>query len=636
MRPVLFFAILVLALAFTTRASAHCRKTTAGGDEAFDAALAGECAGGPGALPLYWMESCIAVHVVVDRELEKSGKMTLARASDIVHRATRDWADVKCEGSSGPRPVTIRVVDAAREPCPGGAPPNRLNEVHFTAAPMEDGLLAVTKVAYDHVNGVVRSAKLQVLDIYDQLDATAAPEVDQRVERVVRHELGHFLGLAHSDEAGAVMGAAYDVRRNDGLTSDDVAGICDAYSADQPIGAGCALASWSTVTSNVHHGGARWIALAAGLMALVIRRRRRASILAPVAVALLSLTHATVASAADAPPPNKRAEHVLRRATKPSKQKPLAKPASSDPPVDPVLAQEAAVLLQQAALRQQKEPSLSSSWSAAPRPIVLRAGPVISNVAPAPPSAMTMQPPARAAEAAIDAPPSSRSRDLYVGARYRAYAVPTPVAGMFAKSSQNLLFHSVSMEGEVRYERLAIVPALTFADLSTGDLLLGSKSSDLASSFSYIRSDMKAIAASVGLVWTVPLSPRVSFELGLELGLGVTFGSLIDNWVYETTNGPLSYGGRRFAACKTVNDGFGCRPQDHDSPKPIRVGGHREASILDGGNAPTLLPWVSLPLTGVRVRVTDGIAARFGVGASLTGIWAGVSVSYRVAKADPR
>jgi hypothetical protein len=161
-------------------------------------------------------------------------------------------------------------------------------------------------------------------------------------------------------------------------------------------------------------------------------------------------------------------------------------------------------------------------------------------------------------------------------------------------------------------------------------MLLGSHTSSLTSSFSYVKSDMKALAASVGLAWSFALSRSIDFELGLELGIGVAFGTLIDNWVYETNDGPLSYGDRHFAACRTANDGIGCRPQDHASATPVKVGGYSEPSMLAGGKAPTLLPWVSLPLLGMRAQLSDELAMRIGVGASFTGVWAGAAFDYAV------
>jgi hypothetical protein len=208
--------------------------------------------------------------------------------------------------------------------------------------------------------------------------------------------------------------------------------------------------------------------------------------------------------------------------------------------------------------------------------------------------------------------------------------------GVVGRANKDPFFQSASVEAAFHATRgVSIVPALTFADLSTGDMLVGARGSELASSFSYVRSDLSALAASVQLVWALPISRRVELELGLELGVGVTFGRLVDTWVHEAADGPLAYGGRRFAPCRTVNDGVGCRPQDHGAPTPVKVGDYREPSLFAGGSAPTLVPWVSLPLVGVRTRIGDDVALRVGLGASATGLWAGVSLGYLVARRSP-
>jgi hypothetical protein len=229
-----------------------------------------------------------------------------------------------------------------------------------------------------------------------------------------------------------------------------------------------------------------------------------------------------------------------------------------------------------------------------------------------------------------------KGSDVYLGGRYRGFLLPQSVVNAFGRGGKNLVFQSASVETDIRKGGFSIVPAVTFADLSTGDMLLGSRSNDLVSSFSYVRSEMKAVAASVGFEWSIPVSGAIDFELGLELGAAGAFGPLTNVWVYETNDGPLSWGGRHFAACKTVNDGVGCRPQDHGSPTPVRVGDYHEPSIFSGGKAPSLLPWVSLPVVGMRARLGDDVAMRIGIGASFTGLWAGASLDYAVAHASAR
>src|SRR5579864_3480002 len=109
MRPTLVLAVLLATIVAltTTPAVAFCRKTTAGGDEAYDATITGKCAGTPSALPLYWDKSCIGVRVTVDPTLASSGKMTAERASAIVASATADWNGVTCNGA---QPLAVRVV----------------------------------------------------------------------------------------------------------------------------------------------------------------------------------------------------------------------------------------------------------------------------------------------------------------------------------------------------------------------------------------------------------------------------------------------------------------------------------------------------------------------------------------------
>jgi hypothetical protein len=214
--------------------------------------------------------------------------------------------------------------------------------------------------------------------------------------------------------------------------------------------------------------------------------------------------------------------------------------------------------------------------------------------------------------------------------RYRAFLLPRAILGAFGRANEDRLFHAASVQARFRSASgFAVDPALSFADLSTGDMLVSTRATELASSLSYVRSDLKGAAASVELVWALPLSSRVGLELCLGLGLAATFGKLVNNWVYETPDGPLAYGGRRFASCKTVNDGVGCRPQDHASISPARVGDYAEPSMFARGAPPTLLPWVSLPLVGVRARVADDVALRIGAGASFTGFWAGASLATR-------
>jgi hypothetical protein len=192
-------------------------------------------------VPLYWAVSCIEYQITVDDALVEAGKMTSPRALEIVHRVAVDWSGAKCKGSDGvTRSATIRLVDKAVESCPAASqdPDAGPKLIHFSAVQPDggDGRLAVTDVTYEKATGRITKADTTFLNVYDELEPGSP---DQNIRYVLRHELGHFLGLAHSQHTDAVMYAFSPRLSTDVLSPDDIQAVCDAYNPEAPIGAGC-------------------------------------------------------------------------------------------------------------------------------------------------------------------------------------------------------------------------------------------------------------------------------------------------------------------------------------------------------------------------------------------------------------
>ena len=609
----LAWALALAALVFASSARAYCRKTThSSSDESYDPSRSGSCGDATDALPLYWAEHCIEYRLIVDPEVVDAGKITTERAQEITHRAVDAWQAARCPATrgDGDRPPAMRILDAGDQRCSSAAPA-ALNEVHFTASPPQGQALAITDLVFDGETGRVLVSKMRIFDVYEQLGKTDA-DVDINLEYVVRHEMGHFVGLAHSDRTDAVMYATYRLQPVDGLSDDDVSAICAAYDPEAPVGAGCQMARGSAASGS-------WVLVA--LVASLIARRKRVAFVAalissigvgaPTARAQVPIPTVSVDSLPRITPPHKKRNHPKSARPQGAARKGPKRPP---PPVDE---------------GPRKEPDATPP----PTPSLPFALPVTLTSEPPVPTSPDRSPAAPERDDLVSSHAIvARGADLYAGARYRAFLLPRAFLQLFGSGAKDLFFQSVAVEGDLRRGALSIVPALSFADLSSGYMLVGSRDSDLVSSFSYVRSDLKVLAASVAFAWSLPVSRTLDLELGLELGAGATFGTLVDNWVYETPNGPLSYGSRRFAACRTVNDGVGCRPQDHASPTPVRVGNAKETSMFSGGKSPTLIPWVSLPLVGLRAQVSDDVAMRIGVGASAMGFWAGASLDYTVAK----
>ncbi|HSO33058.1 MAG TPA: matrixin family metalloprotease, partial [Labilithrix sp.] len=502
----------LVAFVATLPAAAYCRKTTASdASESVDPARAGACESGAGStLPLYWTKSCIEYRIVVDPALEAKGTMTYARAADIVHRAAAAWATAQCPSASGgTRPVAVQTVDVALGRCANERWSTH-NEIRFTTEPSDGDTLAVTDLAFDAGTGSVLTAVTRVFDVYDGLGATPA-ESDPHVEYVVRHELGHFLGLAHSERSDAVMNARFRARASDGLTADDVKGICDAYSADAPVGAGCGVAREPRGLA----GPAVIVALA---LLVLLKRRRAAAVVLGASLLLLTLplrvaraapgsgsgSAATSRPAKESKVPAKGAAGSKPKKT--TKKKPVPAPASAEPSDEALTRLVPQTIPEPRATSKAAEPAPPKGTLAMKMPAAAteeRPDPSPPRPAPAEPDVV---------------PAASRGSDLYLGAGYRAFVMPRLMLGVVGRANKDPFFQSASIEAAFHARRgVSIAAALTFADLSTGDMLVGARSNALASSFSYVRSDLKALAGSVQLVWSLPISGRVELELGLEL-----------------------------------------------------------------------------------------------------------------------
>jgi hypothetical protein len=227
---------------------------------------------------------------------------------------------------------------------------------------------------------------------------------------------------------------------------------------------------------------------------------------------------------------------------------------------------------------------------------------------------------------------------LHLGAHYRLGILPKGMISLLARGGNTYVFHFVGVDLDVRWRRFSITPALSYASLSTPGDAFGDRNFRGPSYTVYLKSELSAVLATVDFAWTFPVSRSIDAELGVGLGFGIPMGSLINNWVYEKDDGPLTLGETRgesktlikYAQCQNATDGVGCRPQDHPaqtSSVRIRVDGYRDRGWLEGGSSPTVIPWVAIPQMALRLRVSSAFAMRLGVGLATTGLWVGIGLT---------
>jgi Matrixin len=271
----------VFACVIPDGALAYCRATTIPPDDG--------CACPSEGLPLYWDEQEQPVYYALNENgfpgvSERALRKVLARS--FAH-----WTDVSCEDE----PVLFSVAQLAETTAMTQgrtmAGPNlnviaHLSAQEFLAQGKDPHAFALTTTANHETTGEIVDADIVFnggLGPFVICPDEGCKDDEVDIENVVTHEMGHFLGLAHSPVEDATMEceAKTGELKLRSLEADDEAGICAIYGplaveeraeALHPehvqAGCGCRLGGHGTRTPAAHAG---WLGLASVL--LLWRRR---------------------------------------------------------------------------------------------------------------------------------------------------------------------------------------------------------------------------------------------------------------------------------------------------------------------------------------------------------------------------
>jgi hypothetical protein len=230
------------------RSHAFCRTTTKEQPRDWDVTSQGcyDSAVNSDAKDLYWQNRCVSY----DLQKDGSAQVALEQASALVAGAFQAWSAVSCGGEQ----PSVDGVDLGPVECAtveyNQAQPNQ-NIIVFRddAWPYADATSALgrTTVTYLSATGEIVSADLEINATQKlSVPMTAQPDRERTpltegydLSAILLHEVGHFLGLAHSARADAAMYATYQTAGRP-LSDDDAAGICTAYppSGTRPTSAG--------------------------------------------------------------------------------------------------------------------------------------------------------------------------------------------------------------------------------------------------------------------------------------------------------------------------------------------------------------------------------------------------------------
>jgi hypothetical protein len=202
---------------------------------------------------------------------------------DVVRRAFQKWEDVDC--AHGPTSLSFSEgADTDSEPAAGKPAPRDFG-IYFRDDAWPDNdttALALTRQDSYLETGQISGASIEVNTAEKTFRLSPDDDGEFDLEAVLTHEVGHYLGLDHSKEPGAIMAPYYCENTKPCLKStdelralgaDDIAGVCRLYPP-----AGASPPSKPTATCSLARTEAPlWPWAAFPLIAWLRRRSLRAS-----------------------------------------------------------------------------------------------------------------------------------------------------------------------------------------------------------------------------------------------------------------------------------------------------------------------------------------------------------------------
>ncbi|MGK3985449.1 matrixin family metalloprotease [Sorangium sp. So ce136] len=252
-----------------------------------------------------WKRTCMgyAIHEDGSKYLDFE---TIRRTVD---EAFATWSDVECPGGGKPGFAVQYMGDVSCGDVEYNVQAGNVNvfTLRDTRWPRKPEQIALTTSTFSPSDGEIYNADVEINTACYQLDPAMAPDPDSRdmpegcpspirsphdFQAVVTHEMGHFLGLAHTKAPQATMVTSFGGHEPEfrSLEQDDINGICALFppadvdpEACSPIprhgfspecGAEQVVGCSAGATPGDGGGRAGWIAALGGAAVAAAARRR--------------------------------------------------------------------------------------------------------------------------------------------------------------------------------------------------------------------------------------------------------------------------------------------------------------------------------------------------------------------------
>jgi hypothetical protein len=242
---------------------------------------------------LHWGSSCVSFDVQKDGSALRG--ISYADAHGAIQNAFQQWLNADC-GGGGPDielsdygPVECRKAEYNQD---AGNANTFMFRDEVWPYPNAIDTLALTTLIFNADDGEIYDADVEVNTFESNMVVSNVGRDDVDFNSVITHEIGHFLGLSHSNVLGSTMRPSYAPGATSmaSIEQDDVDGVCDALppgratnsnSCDPRHGFSdkCAVSRSSCQLSPGQAGdwGSALVALLGLSSTLTRRRSRRAS-----------------------------------------------------------------------------------------------------------------------------------------------------------------------------------------------------------------------------------------------------------------------------------------------------------------------------------------------------------------------
>jgi len=220
-------------VAFASEASAFCRTTTCDPRQGQSCRKDADGCVIDG-IPLAWPSRCIGFSLQKDA---LPGQISLDQFTTIAYRSFAAWQDVKCPGSE--EQPSIRFFDLGPVACDRheyNQNQGNANVLMFRTGSWPYGhsgnTLALTTVTYNVDTGEIYDADIE---INGTMPLSIGSPVQYDLQSILTHEIGHFLGFAHSKDPESTMFDKYQAGGTSlrTLDEDDISAVCSVYPPDR-------------------------------------------------------------------------------------------------------------------------------------------------------------------------------------------------------------------------------------------------------------------------------------------------------------------------------------------------------------------------------------------------------------------